>query len=125
MLAALITHASDSTSAARAKRPGAEQAFQALDGDGKGYLSADDLRVSISAEGARRAAAAGKGIQKLFARLDGDGDGRLTQQEFLAAVPKGLLAARGQSAQEAKAAAEKAAAAYASVERLGPGADEA
>ena len=102
MLAAILTHASDSSSSARAGRPDAEQVFKSLDSAEKGYLTVDDLQaavVKISAAGAKRAEAAGQSApsaQKLFDRLDGDGDGKLTQQEFEAAVPKGLSAgARG------------------------------
>lgn len=96
MLAAILTHASDSSSSARSGRPDAEQVFKSLDSGDKGYLTVDDLQaavVKISAAGAKRAEAAGKSApsaQKLFDRLDSDGDGKLTQQEFEAAVPKGL-----------------------------------
>jgi hypothetical protein len=125
MLAALILHASDATSPARAARPSAEQAFQALASGGTGGLTADDLQaaiISISAEGARRAAAAGKGAQKLLARLDSDGDGQLSQQEFLAGVPKGLLRAKRADAPEPPPdapPATEAVRAYTSVEQLG------
>ena len=133
MLAAILTHASDSSSSARAGRPDAAQVFKTLDSGDKGYLTVDDLRaavVSISAEGARRAAAAGKPVpsaERLFARLDSDGDGHLTLQEFQAAVPRGLRAGHDKKAGDAvntppdAGVAPLATQAYAAVAQFGQG----
>jgi len=125
MLAALVTHASDGSSSARAGRLDAAQAFQALAGGDQGHLTVDDLRaavVNISAEGARRAATAG--VEKLFARLDVDGDGQLTQAEFQAAVPRGLGGSGPHGPRGAKpepsVAADAAVKAYEAVAQLEP-----
>lgn len=133
MLAALITHALDGKSAARADRLDTAKVFEALDGGGKGFLTVDDLQaavVNISAAGARRAQA--PGVEKRFARLDSDGDGQLSRQEFEAALPRGLRAGHGKKAGAVDGdvpaaapstapadAAAQATQAYASVAQLG------
>ena len=104
---ALAASVSGGASSRQAERPDAEQAIKALDSGDKGYLSADDLQaavVKISAEGARRADAAGRSApsaQEMIAQLDGDGDGKVTQQEFKAAEPKAPPSGGAQGAKPA------------------------
>ncbi len=95
MITAVNTSAaSSSSSAPQAAKPDAEQVFKSLDTGGKGYLTADDLQaavVKISAEGARKADAAGQSApsaEDMLAKMDSDGDGQVTLDEFKAAEPK-------------------------------------
>ncbi|PZP30732.1 MAG: hypothetical protein DI603_14525 [Roseateles depolymerans] len=95
MISALNSTAAPSVnvSAKSAGRPDSEQLFKQLDTGSKGYLTADDLQavvVKISAEGAKRADAAGSApsAEDLAKQLDTDGDNQVSLAEFKAAEPK-------------------------------------
>ncbi|MDR7333271.1 EF-hand domain-containing protein [Roseateles asaccharophilus] len=120
---AITVNSNNTTSAAaagtalrQAERPDSERAFEALDSDGKGYLTVQDLQavvVRISSAGAQRAEAddapAAPSAEETLARLDGDGKGQVTRQEFEAAEPRPAPAQDATRAGGASTAAPQAA----------------